>query len=67
MRQHEATMEGKKFRPAIQPPYRWRDWAAKEDGITGKVGALKRTQAEDVTELEALLPSILDKAFKGEL
>jgi type I restriction enzyme M protein len=23
------------YRPAIDPPYRWRDWAAKEDGITG--------------------------------
>ncbi len=35
MREHEATMKGKRFRPAIQLPYRWRDWAAKEDGITG--------------------------------
>jgi len=35
MREHEATMTGKKFRPAVQSPYRWRDWAAKEDGITG--------------------------------
>ena len=23
------------YRPAIEPPYRWRDWAAKDDGITG--------------------------------
>ncbi len=23
------------FFPAIEPPYRWRDWAAHEDGITG--------------------------------
>ena len=35
MREHEATMKGKKFRPAVQAPYRWRDWAAKDDGITG--------------------------------
>ncbi|WKZ14120.1 MAG: N-6 DNA methylase [Candidatus Jettenia caeni] len=35
MRETEATLEGKKFKPAIEPPYRWRDWAAKEDGITG--------------------------------
>lgn len=27
--------EGKGFRPAIDSPYRWRDWAAKTDGITG--------------------------------
>lgn len=31
----EATMAGKPFRPAIEAPYRWRDWAAKSDGITG--------------------------------
>ncbi len=35
IRQQEAKMAGKRFRPAIEPPYRWRDWAAKEDGITG--------------------------------
>ncbi len=34
-REMEAAMAGKRFRPAIEPPYRWRDWAAKEDGITG--------------------------------
>ena len=35
IREQEAILEGKRFRPAIDPPYRWRDWAAKEDGITG--------------------------------
>lgn len=35
IRQEEAVLSGKKFRPAIEPPYSWRDWAAKEDGITG--------------------------------
>jgi type I restriction enzyme M protein len=34
-REIEAAMAGKRFRPAIEAPYRWRDWAAKEDGITG--------------------------------
>src|SRR5438552_14327187 len=34
-REEEATLSGKKFRPAIEAPYRWRDWAAKHDGITG--------------------------------
>jgi type I restriction enzyme, S subunit len=29
--------------------------------------ALKRLQAETAVELDALLPAILDKAFKGEL
>jgi type I restriction enzyme M protein len=35
IRETEATLAGKRFRPAIEPPYRWRDWAAKPDGITG--------------------------------
>src|SRR3990172_13429311 len=30
-----SRMRGERYRPAIAPPYRWRDWAAKEDGITG--------------------------------
>ena len=34
-RETEAIMAGKRFRPALEPPYRWRDWAAPEDGITG--------------------------------
>ena len=35
VRETEAKLAGKRFRPAIEPPYRWRDWAAKPDGITG--------------------------------
>lgn len=35
IREEEAKLAGKRFRPAIEPPYRWRDWAAKPDGITG--------------------------------
>ena len=35
VRDAEASMEGKRFRPAIEKPYRWRDWAAQPDGITG--------------------------------
>ena len=27
--------QGHRFRPAIEPPYRWRDWAADPDGATG--------------------------------
>src|ERR1039457_1632442 len=34
-REGEAKLAGKKFKPAIESPYRWRDWAAKSDGITG--------------------------------
>src|SRR6266550_3076149 len=33
--EQEAQMAGKRFRPALESPYRWRDWAAKAEGITG--------------------------------
>lgn len=36
MRETEAVLEGRDFQPAIEPPYRWRDWAAVEGGITGE-------------------------------
>lgn len=35
IREHESALRNEKFRPAIQPPYRWRDWAANPQGITG--------------------------------
>jgi len=35
--------------------------------LRAEVDALKRTQAETAKELDALLPAILDRAFKGEL
>src|SRR5208283_3603547 len=35
IRQEEANLAGKRFRPGIEAPYRWRDWAAKEEGVTG--------------------------------
>lgn len=34
-REDEVKLAGKKFRPAIEPPYRWRDWASNSQGITG--------------------------------
>ena len=37
------------------------------DGLQAEVDALKRLQSETSAELDALLPSILDRAFKGEL
>lgn len=33
--EEEAELAGEKYLPVIEPPYRWRDWAAQEDGITG--------------------------------
>lgn len=37
------------------------------DDLQAKVDRLKALQAETAAELDALLPSILDRAFKGEL
>jgi type I restriction enzyme M protein len=35
LQETEAKLAGKRYRSALEPPYRWRDWASKEDGITG--------------------------------
>jgi type I restriction enzyme M protein len=35
MHADEAELAGSDFDHAIEPPYRWRDWAADNDGITG--------------------------------
>lgn len=31
----EAVLAGNRFTPIIRAPYRWRDWAEPEDGLTG--------------------------------
>jgi type I restriction enzyme M protein len=35
-REEGAILAGKKFKPAIEKPYRWRDWAANPQGVTGE-------------------------------
>lgn len=40
---------------------------AELDALQSEAGNLKRLQAETAVELDALFPSILDRAFKGEL
>lgn len=35
LRETEALLSSERFRPLLDPPYRWRDWAASEGGITG--------------------------------
>jgi len=37
------------------------------EGLDKKVDVLRRLQSETAAELDALMPSILDKAFRGEL
>jgi len=46
----EAILSGEAYRPILDPPYRWRDWAAIETGLTGD--ALKMFINND----EATLP-----------
>jgi type I restriction enzyme M protein len=35
MREQEAILKGERFKPTIEAPYRWRDWAANPAGVTG--------------------------------
>jgi restriction endonuclease S subunit len=51
----------------IPPLPEQRRIVAELDALQAQVGALKRLQAETAAQLDALLPSVLDKAFKGEL
>ena len=63
-------LNGEKLRklslPEISLP-KQRRIVAYLDSLQAKVDALKKLQTETAAELDALLPSILDKAFKGEL
>jgi type I restriction enzyme S subunit len=54
--------------PILSPPLpEQRRIVAELDALQAEVDALKRLQAETSAELEALLPSILDRAFSGAL
>jgi len=35
IREKEAELSEKRYESPIEPPYRWRDWAEKEEGISG--------------------------------
>jgi type I restriction enzyme M protein len=35
VREDEALLAGSRYRPVIEAPYRWRDWASDETGMTG--------------------------------
>ena len=41
--------------------------AAYIDSMQSKLDALRRHQAETAAELDALLPAVLERAFRGEL
>jgi len=51
----------------VAPLAEQRRIVAELDALQAEVDALKRLQAETAAELDALLPAILDRAFKGEL
>jgi len=51
----------------VPPLAEQRRIVAELDALQAEVDALKRLQTETAAELNALLPSILDRAFKGEL
>ena len=50
--------------PVPVPEYGKQLWF---DALYQKVNSIALTQSETAAELAALLPSVLDKAFKGEL
>ena len=49
VREAEAAIEGKRYRSTIEAPYRWRDWAAKPDGVTGDALIAFISQQDDVS------------------
>jgi len=54
--------------PVFQPPIAEQHRILSElDGLQAKVDELKRLQGETAAELAALLPAVLDRAFKGQL
>jgi type I restriction enzyme, S subunit len=57
----------RKFRLILPPLPEQRRIVAYLDGLQARVDAVKRLQAESAAELDALLPAVLDRAFKGEL
>jgi type I restriction enzyme S subunit len=56
----------RKFKFILPPLDEQRRIVAYLDGLQAKVNELRELQVKSVEELSALMPSILDKAFKGE-
>lgn len=57
----------KNLRPPMPPLEEQRRIVAYLDAVRAKADELRRLQDETQRELDALLPSVLDRAFRGEL
>jgi len=57
----------REFPVPVPPLHEQRKIVSELEGLQAEVDAAKRLQAETAAELHALLPSILDRAFKGKL
>lgn len=51
----------------VAPPEEQQHIVAELNGLQAKVDAVKALQAQTQAELDALLPSLLDRAFRGLL
>lgn len=71
--QKGATRQGftksqiESFEVPVPTPIEQRRIVAELDALQAEVDALKRLQSVTAAELDALLPAVLDRAFKGEL
>jgi type I restriction enzyme S subunit len=59
--------DAKSFVVPVPPLTEQRRLVAELDALQAEVDALKRLQAETAASLDALLPAILDKAFRGKM
>jgi type I restriction enzyme S subunit len=64
---HIRVQDAPRIRVPLAPLPEQRRIVAYLDGLQAKVDAVKKLQIETAAELDALLTSILEKAFKGEL
>ena len=64
---HLTGVKLKSYRVCVPPLREQHRIVAYLDGLQAKVDRLKALQEKTAAELDALLPAILDRAFKGEL
>ena len=58
MAEDEAELAGRRFVPTVAAPYRWRDWAADEDGISGDDLLRFVNQDEVAVDAETTIPGL---------